>query len=218
VRRLILIATLALLVVPASAQRSMGRGGMGGHAGFASRGSTFGRSGGRFGHPSFSGSFGHRSFGNRFHHRNRFFRGAWGWGYGAYYAYPWWGDYGYDQDYVSDRNAAYDAAMYNQQAQIEQRLDRIADRVDALLDRLQSPYPQAAPQSQTTPNAEPSSTATLVFRDGHTEQIQNYAIVGQTLWAFGEEHARKIPLAEINPEATDKANEQRGVDLHLPKA
>src|SRR5947209_10739056 len=204
-RRLALIATLALFVVPAFAQRSMGRGGMGGHAGFASRGSMMGHSGGRFGHPSFSGigfgtsfggRFGHPFSGNRFHHRNRFFRGAWGWGYGGYYAYPLWDDYSFEQDYVSDRNFANNAAPYNQQAQIEQRLDRIEDRMDTLLGRLQTSYPQPAPQSQTTCKPESSPTATLVFRDGHTEQIQNYAIIGKTLLVVTDNSARKIPTVQ----------------------
>jgi hypothetical protein len=237
-RRLILIATLSLLVLPAWAQRGARGGGMGARGGFA-HGPMVGHPGGRFGQGSFSGfgfGFGNpgfgfrngfdgrfgRQFGNRFHHHNRFFPGfwgGWGWGYATYY--PWLDDYSFDQQYyLSDVASSYQSAMYNQQATIEQRLDRIEDRVDALLDRLQSRPPQAPPQvpPQSQSKPEPSSAATFVFRDGHSEQVQNYAIVGQTLWIFTEDHARKVPLAQINPEATDKANEQRGIDLHLPKS
>ncbi|HME57460.1 MAG TPA: hypothetical protein VKF63_03920, partial [Terracidiphilus sp.] len=56
----------------------------------------------------------------------------------------------------------------------------------------------------------------LVFRDRHSEEIQNYAIVGKTLWVFTEQRARKIPIAELNVPATTKANEARGIDFRLP--
>lgn len=198
-RRLTLIAAWLLLVVPAWAQR----GGMGSRGGFG-HGPMMSHFGGRFG----------SRFGNRFHHHNRFF-GGWGYGYSIYGGYyPWLDTYSFDQEYAAGVSSVY---QYNQQALIEQRLDRIEDRVDALLDSLQSRPPQAPPPPPPA-KPEPSSAATFVFRDGHSEQVQNYAIVGQTLWIFSEEHARKVPLAQINPEATDKANEQRGIDLHLPKA
>ena len=57
----------------------------------------------------------------------------------------------------------------------------------------------------------------LVFRDRHTEEIQNYAITGKTLWVFNEQRARKIPLAELDLPATTKANEDRGIDFRVPQ-
>jgi hypothetical protein len=57
----------------------------------------------------------------------------------------------------------------------------------------------------------------LVFRDRHTEEIQNYAIVGKTLWLFTEQRARKIPIAELDVPATTRANDDRGTDFRLPK-
>ena len=90
--------------------------------------------------------------------------------------------------YASDTGTA----NYDQQARIEQRLDRIEERLDALLDRTARPVPQ---QTTTPSQPEPSPAATLVFRDGHKEEIQNYAVVGHTLCALTEDRARKIPLA-----------------------
>jgi len=48
--------------------------------------------------------------------------------------------------------------------------------------------------------------------------VQNYAIVGQTLWNFAPQHTQKIPLADLDLPATTKANDERGVDFRLPSA
>ncbi|HYL13531.1 MAG TPA: hypothetical protein VEV41_10870 [Terriglobales bacterium] len=167
--------------------------------------------------PGFGGGFGRPFFGGRFHHHHHFFGVAWAygyygypaWGYG-YYGYPWFADYSYSTPYYASDVGA---ASSGEQARIEQRLDRIEERLDALLDRTVRPA-----GAQTTSSSQPEPAATLVFRDGHKEEIQNYAIVGHTLWVFTEDRARKIPLAQIDTEATDKTNEQLGVDLRLPKA
>ena len=225
-RRLALIATLALLIAPASAQmRSAGRGGMGGRGGgFAPHGFVgaqgrhfSGRAWSRFS-PGFGSRFG-RGFDRGFHHHRQFFRSAFAY---VYWGYPlYWGNYDpwvadYSGDYGEPNNGYY-AGRYDQQAAIEQRLDRIEDRIDRLLDRLQAPpAPPSPPQSAATTKTEPASAATLVFRDGHTEQIENYAVVGHTLWIFNEQRARKVPLADINIGATEQTNQQRGIDLHLP--
>jgi len=58
----------------------------------------------------------------------------------------------------------------------------------------------------------------LVFRDQHRQEIQNYAIVGQTLWTFAPQRTQKIPLSELDIPATQKANDERGVDFRLPAA
>ncbi len=69
---------------------------------------------------------------------------------------------------------------------------------------------------QPPPKAEIRAGTVLVFRDRHSEEIQNYAIVGKTVWVFTEQRARKIPIAELNIPATTKANEARGIDFRLP--
>jgi hypothetical protein len=56
----------------------------------------------------------------------------------------------------------------------------------------------------------------LVFRDQHRQEVQNYAIVGQTLWSFAPQHTKKIPLDDLDLPATSKANDERGVDFHVP--
>ncbi len=56
----------------------------------------------------------------------------------------------------------------------------------------------------------------LVFRDGHTANVVNYAIVGDTLFDFEDDRTRKILLADLDLAATHKANDDRGVDFQIP--
>lgn len=63
---------------------------------------------------------------------------------------------------------------------------------------------------------EPGLATVLVFRDQRKQEVQNYAIVGQTLWIFSPQRTEKIPLAEIDLAASAKANEDRGVEFRVP--
>jgi hypothetical protein len=63
---------------------------------------------------------------------------------------------------------------------------------------------------------EPGQATVLVFRDQRREEVQNYAIVGQTLWIFSPQRREKVPLAEIDLAASAKANEDRGVEFRVP--
>jgi hypothetical protein len=56
----------------------------------------------------------------------------------------------------------------------------------------------------------------LVFRDQHTQEVHNYAIIGQTLWSFAPQRTQKIPLSDLDIPATTKANDDRGVTFRLP--
>jgi hypothetical protein len=56
----------------------------------------------------------------------------------------------------------------------------------------------------------------LVFRDGHQQQVSNYAIMGQTLYIF-DARAQKIGLGDLDIPATIKLNDDSGIDFHLPK-
>ncbi len=59
---------------------------------------------------------------------------------------------------------------------------------------------------------------TLVFRDGKRMETQNYAIVGNTLWLMADNgHMQKVPLSELDREATLKSNEDRGVEFTVPQ-
>jgi len=78
-------------------------------------------------------------------------------------------------------------------------------------------------QLRQTPPEPPQSTQetslpmVLVFHDGRQMEVQGYAIVGQTLWAFTERSSTQIPIADLDLEATQKLNADHGVRFPLPR-
>jgi hypothetical protein len=56
----------------------------------------------------------------------------------------------------------------------------------------------------------------LVFKDGHRQEVQNYAIIGQTIWVLNEQQAKKVPISTLDVNATRRANQDRDVDFALP--
>src|SRR5438552_11780206 len=79
-----------------------------------------------------------------------------------------------------------------------------------------TPAPSAPAQPAAAPVA-PEPPTILVFKDGHKLEIGNYAIVGETLYNMsGNYRSFKIALASLDLDATVKANEERGLEFHLP--
>jgi|HubBroStandDraft_5_1064220.scaffolds.fasta_scaffold128836_2 hypothetical protein len=227
-----LIAVAAFLVLAASLPLAAQHGGGGhasggGHGGFAAHGSFGGghsfsgiRSGSGFAprrsssfrSPLASRGFNPRGF-NRFNglrFRNGFrnnCRGygcGYGWGLDPYW---WWDGSSYDQDQEEQTGLANEM---NQQSLYEQRM-RQQDGQDV--------YARSAPPpphpSERTEAADPT---VLIFRDQHQQEIQNYAIVGQTVWVFAPQHTQKIPLSDLDIPATTRINDERGVDFRVPGA
>lgn len=67
----------------------------------------------------------------------------------------------------------------------------------------------------------PSAALTLVFKDGHSQQIRNYAMTQTTLYVLDDAasgHRPEIPLNLINVAATEKMNRDAGVDFNVPAA
>jgi len=243
-RRWLTFAAFLLIVsvVPVCAQRGGGgghggvgaHGGFGSHGGFASHafaGSGFGAShlsGSQFSGTHIAGSHVGSRFGPGVGFGGGYFRGrglehrftryySWyGYPYGYRYGYPywdwWWWDSGssYDQDAAREREIAAEMNAEN----IEEQERRREQDQDAYAPR----QPQApAVQPSQDEQAQNEMPTVLVFHDQHVQQIQNYAIVGYTLWNFVGQRTEKIPLAELDIQATIKANEDRGVDFHLPR-
>ena len=77
--------------------------------------------------------------------------------------------------------------------------------------------PAPAPREEKESAAVLPATV-LVFRDQHKREVDNYAIVGQTLWAFAPQRTEKIPLADLDLAATTKANDDRGSTFRVPTA
>lgn len=77
------------------------------------------------------------------------------------------------------------------------------------------PHGQAADASFADPGP-PQTPTVLVFKDGRKLEVGNYAIVGQTLFDLTPGHARKIPLANLDLEATRQLNDDHGVQFQIP--
>lgn len=136
----------------------------------------------------------------------------WGWYAGYYDPYWWWdSDSNYDQDYYD--NAALADQMNQQNLQDQQMLQQ--EQADGDQDAYANPAPAAAPEKQGNAFLPPT---VLVFHDQHKKEVDNYAIVGQTLWAFAPQHTEKIALADLDIPATVKANDDRGITFRVPSA
>lgn len=82
----------------------------------------------------------------------------------------------------------------------------------------------AKPQSEDSlPQTRETPATILVYRDGHREEISNYAIADGMIyaqvadWQSGHS-AKPIPLSALDATATLQANEQRGAKFTLPSA
>ncbi len=231
--RPVLFAAFAILLcasVPLFAQHGGGHAaGGGGHAAFG--GGHAGFSGARAGSGfaarsrSFSAPVAHnrsgvgvriRSYGSGYG-RNCWGAYGCGWGYGYPYLYGgidpyWWWEN--DSNAQPDPGAAYgyDNGLANEMQEQGMPVRPAPDSGE------QDEYARATPPSPPQPEsqAQPSPSTVLVFRDQHQQEVQNYAIVGQTLWNFSSGRTQKIPLSVLDVAATQKANDDRGVEFRLP--
>ena len=193
------------------------------------RGAPF-RSGIGFGS---SFSFGHNPrfnvfFGSRAFHRPRRFVYPFPYAYSyvyPYVTYPMYPLSYYDAyDYVASPQQpayAYDYATGEGNYPVEMGLnEQMKQRGVGIYAQPRTATPETAPQSTTTPatpNREMPATV-LIYRDGRRVEVHNYAIVGQTLWTFNERVATKVPLDELDLNATRTANADRGIDFVVPQS
>ncbi len=185
----------------------------------------FGRMGAqsRNGGPHFQGQNFHtpmfsqnRNIDVRHHHR-----GGFNPGWGGYYAYPIF-DYG-DDYYQDNPDAADDSTDQDEYMGGPTIFDRRGDG--------QYPPPgtnhysepaQGAADANSSPAPQPSAEVVaqpktvLVFKDGHQVRVDNYAIVGSTLYDLSGGRRHKIALADLDLTATAQQNDDRGVDFELP--
>jgi hypothetical protein len=224
------------------------RGGFGGgHAGFAGHAGISGghMGGGHFsgghlsGRAGFSRGFAHSSRTSfsrfpRFHDNIRerlHFRNCFGWNCRGFGTYPFWG-WGYydpflwnwwdhnsndDQDYEGDRT--YVEQLSAENAELRQMLrQEQEDRDEDAYSRPSNPRPRPNAENKQDEQSSQMPPTVLVFRDQHKQEVNNYAIVGQMLWAFVPQHKQKIPLADLDIPATIRANDDRGVIFRVPGA
>lgn len=142
---------------------------------------------------------------------------------------PWvpWGGYYYVPDYDAEYQAAYEAQQAEARAQQEaaedqqrqQALQRTIDDLKAyneMRDRELEQERLARASAPPEPPAPPEPAVILVFKDGHRAEVSNYAIMGDTFYDLSGGRSRKIPLADLDLQATTRLNEANGVDFRLP--
>jgi hypothetical protein len=76
--------------------------------------------------------------------------------------------------------------------------------------------PSAANDAPRKEQPDDSPATVFIFKDGHKLETHNYAIVGQTLFDFTSKPLKKLQLADLDVDATRKANDELGIALTLP--
>ena len=139
-------------------------------------------------------------------------------GYGGVYAY------GVPYAYADDPNATdqgYDTTDESNYQGGPTIFDRRGSGAQSYVPPVENaPPPHAEPpadNSVVSSEPQPVQPLTiLVFKDGHKLEVGNYAIVGTTLFDMTPGHPRKVALADLDLDATQKQNDDRGVVFQLP--
>jgi len=139
------------------------------------------------------------------------------------YGYPYGGyGYGYPYDYspyysapvVSEPYYSEPQPVYSQGA-TDQSNAELSYQVGELSRQIQDLRQQQAQAAQPVP-VPPAMPVVLIFKDGRRMEIQNYAIIGQTLWVLDERNSTKIPLGDLDLNATQVENRSRGLRFSMP--
>ena len=141
-------------------------------------------------------------------------------GYGYYSPYIWPTQAYAAPPYYSPYDTGYASqaapAVSQNEVDLAYQVGRLSEEIQELRQQQAvSSYTQPVPQTQAAPQQR--SPTVLVFRDGRRMEIQNYAIVGQTLWVFDERAATKISISDLDLDATQQENRSRGLRFPLPE-
>jgi hypothetical protein len=113
-----------------------------------------------------------------------------------------------------------------QKEYLSSQIKALAEEVRSL--RQQQAFPQYEQESvgpprnegprQPLPQARPSArhnfpATVFVFHDGREMEVSDYAVMGETLWVFSGQTARKFPLADFNIDASRQVNEEHGIEF-----
>jgi hypothetical protein len=75
------------------------------------------------------------------------------------------------------------------------------------------------PPPPGVPEPLPQAAITLVFKDGHSQQVRNYALTKTTLYVLDDAASGRrpeIPLDTIDLAATERTNQESGLDFSIP--
>ena len=113
-----------------------------------------------------------------------------------------------EDDYSDGDSARYYPAPPREDSGVHRDVEALNGKIDRLAADL---------EARNRPNPVQEVTTALVFRDQHVLEVRSYAISGGTLWVLNDQAAKKIPLAQLDLDATIKMNDDRGVDFQVPK-
>jgi hypothetical protein len=117
-------------------------------------------------------------------------------------AYP---DYGYDPGPDPDAQSA---------AMAQNMMGDQINRLSAEVEQLKYGQAPQAPPYATREDPQPAQPpVTLVLRNGQQLKVQNYAVMDQTFWDFSTQPTRKIPIANIDVAASEKATAAAGAEF-----
>src|SRR5262245_39731625 len=102
---------------------------------------------------------------------------------------------------------------YQTSNDLRTQVQQLTNEVQQLQAELAAKGNQAPPTS--TSGQKPPSI-TLILKDGRRIDAPGYAAVGTTLWVFDSDTASKIPISDVNIDATQKENLKRGVNIVFP--
>lgn len=166
---------------------------------------------------------------HHFHHHHFIFGNCFGFScnpflFNAGFGFPLWGSPFFDPFYSGNYapSAPEQPVASNETSatdvQLAVEMQRLADEVEELRDQQRTPQPvmkTVTPQGSISAQP-PAESTTFVFRDGRRISTQNFAIVDHTLWILSQHTAKKVPLTDLDREATEQANAANGVELRLP--
>ncbi len=160
----------------------------------------------------------HQAYSNRPYRGNGNGYSRGGWAYALPYYYIPLGDY--DYDYVGGPDlysgppiGPNDPALHMIGEQPPPQ--SYGGAPDDMQAEITPPQPIVQEQSSTARDVKPNEPTVLVFRDGHQQEVTNYAIMGQTVYVL-DDRTQKIPLANLDVSATVKANDDRGMEFKIP--
>jgi hypothetical protein len=154
----------------------------------------------RGGIPPLGGGLGFRSgrgfSGGRFARRRGYYPG-YGLGYGyAYFDDPYFDEAPPEPEVVLMRNEAERAPMPA---------------------RIMQPKLIEVPGSAENARPQPTVPTVLVWRSGQREEVKQYTISGPYLYEYGKPlQRRRIALDDLDLEATERVNQERGVQFMAP--
>lgn len=174
--------------------------------------------------PNFNGHNCCFSFHPKNPHHGGLGRGRFGYGVGVLplYSMPFYYGYGdvvnpVDDSMEQNYGPVADRQSTERTSQSQQYTDERLSRLEQQMDEMErTPKKAGAAESEPQAPLADQPDTLLVFRDGHSIEVQNYAIVGDTIYDLSQGSRHKIALADLDLNETEKENDARGLDFRLP--